>query len=172
MTRMHRLRLALLAALAGIMLLGIGTAAAASFTVKITDDGIDPESITIAVGDTVTWVNETDVTQEMETSDGSMAIATIEPGESASLTFVAAGTVSYRSATDPTLTGTVQIQDGAAPTDAPTAEPVAGGSQPPTDAQAVSSTAAGITLALPLLLLVIALAGLSLTLRRRVARRG
>ncbi|CAN5614747.1 hypothetical protein BH20CHL6_BH20CHL6_19820 [soil metagenome] len=175
MTYLSRIRVALFSALVGGMLLGAGSVAAADYTVDITDEGIDPPTVTIAIGDTVTWTNQTDSSVEMELSDGSMTLAMIAAGESATITFVAAGTLAYQSTTDPDVSGTVIVEESAGETDAPTTAPSDNGSQPPTDTDGVAGISGvapgGINPALPLMLLVAALFSLSVTLRRRATHR-
>jgi Copper binding proteins, plastocyanin/azurin family len=68
-----------------------------------------PTSVTIAVGDTVTWRNTGQAPHNATADDGSFKTQTIENGQSASHTFTQAGTFSYICTIHPNMKGTVRV---------------------------------------------------------------
>ena len=85
------------ATLAALPVLAATAAQAQTHTVTIINFAFTPANLTIAAGDTVTWVNE-DRAAHSAWEDGSNLFDTglIRPGASTSLTFQNAGTFSYR----------------------------------------------------------------------------
>jgi plastocyanin len=82
--------------IAGILgLATLAPATAANQTVTITRAGFVPENVTIAAGETVTWRN-TDTAAHQVVFSRTSCTLTIQPGGSASCTFRAGGTFSYR----------------------------------------------------------------------------
>jgi plastocyanin len=66
-------------------------------TVTIKNFAFSPADLTIAAGDTVTWVNEDRAAHSAwQDSGDAFDTSLIRPGESASLTFSGAGSFSYR----------------------------------------------------------------------------
>jgi plastocyanin len=102
--------------------LGIGTVQAADHDVAISGFSFSPRTITVNVGDTVTWTNS-DAQAHTATSGSAWSTGDIGNGGSASITFRTAGTFAYICAIHPQMTGTVVVQGGSVPqTDtAPTA---------------------------------------------------
>jgi plastocyanin len=93
--------------------------AAETVTVDITNFTFDPGTVTIQVGDTVTWTNNDAMphtatsTDDPATFDGEM-----QPGESFSFTFEEEGTFAYFCEIHPQMEGTIvveaaEIPDGA-----------------------------------------------------------
>src|SRR3954447_3985475 len=80
---------------------------AASASVNMGDFFFSPASVTIAVGDTVTWHNSGQAPHNA-TGDG-ISTGTIDPGGSGSHPFNAAGTFSYICAIRPQMKGTVRV---------------------------------------------------------------
>ena len=106
------------AALSGLVAVGVasGTALAADTPVSIAGFAFAPVTVTVDVGDTVTWTND-DSTAHTATGDG-FDTERLAPGQTASITFSTAGTFAYACAIHPQMRGTVVV--GAAPaTDTP-----------------------------------------------------
>jgi plastocyanin len=82
---------------------------AASASVNAGDFFFSPASVTIAVGDTVTWHNSGQAPHNATANNGSFGTGTINPGGSASHTFNSAGTFSYICTIHPQMKGTVRV---------------------------------------------------------------
>ena len=114
-----------------LALLIAAPAAAADETVTIDDFAFAPGSVTVQVGDTVTWDNQNTTAHTATDSDGAFDTGSIGVGETAEVTFQEAGTYAYICSIHPAMTGTIVVEPaGAAPTAAPTDDSTA----PPTDA--------------------------------------
>ena len=151
-------------------LLGGGSALAANQAVAISGFSFSPASITVSVGDTITWTDSDAQAHTATADDGSFDTGTIGgSGGTGSATFATAGTFPYHCKIHPTMTGTVTVQAAASgggggggattpPTD--TVRPVA---DPGHDEAFVSAVALGVA----------ALAGLLgfATVRRRLIAR-
>lgn len=73
-----------------------GTArASASATVSVGDNFYSPRSVSIAIGDTVTWNNNGQAPHTATADNGSFDTGSFGPGQSRSNTFNSAGTISY-----------------------------------------------------------------------------
>jgi plastocyanin len=83
--------------------------ASASASVTMGDLFFSPASVSIAVGDTVTWRNTGQAPHNATADDGSFKTPTINNGQSASHTFTQAGTFSYVCTIHPNMTGTVRV---------------------------------------------------------------
>jgi plastocyanin len=81
----------------------------ASATVTMGDLFFSPTSVTIAVGDTVTWHNTGQAPHNATADDGSFKTPTLDNGQSASETFDQAGTFSYICTIHPNMKGTVRV---------------------------------------------------------------
>jgi len=68
-----------------------------------------PSSVTIAVGDTVTWRNTGQAPHNAAADDGSFKTRDLNNGQSASETFDQAGTFSYICTIHPQMKGTVRV---------------------------------------------------------------
>jgi plastocyanin len=99
------------------------THAASTVSVEISNFAFQPASVTIQVGDTVTWTN-LDSTAHTATDTGSGALfdGAMNQGESFSYTFTQPGTVNYICTLHPEMTGAVIVQGGSQP---PATEPPA-----------------------------------------------
>lgn len=79
-------------------------AAAGSAVVNVDDKGFSPASVTVALGGSVTWVNQsaTQVHTATTTGDNPVPFDTggLGPGQSGTFSFATAGTYSYNSAID------------------------------------------------------------------------
>jgi plastocyanin len=81
----------------------------ASASVTMGDLFFSPTSVSIAVGDTVTWHNTGQAPHNATADDGSFKTPTINNGESASHTFTQAGTFSYICTIHPQMKGTIRV---------------------------------------------------------------
>jgi plastocyanin len=111
-------------ALGTALLLGAGPVRAAVHTVAISNFAFAPPTITVNVGDSVTWTNA-DTEQHTVTPDKPGAFkgsALIGTGSSYTVTFSTAGTFAYHCEVHPFMTGTVVVR-GATKTAAPTPSP-------------------------------------------------
>jgi plastocyanin len=113
MIRMRRWTLAAAAA-ALAMWVGAGSVLAADGAVTIAGFAFDPASVTIQVGDSVTWTNQ-DSTAHTATAAGAFDTGNIASGASATVTSDTAGTFAYVCSIHPTMTGTVVVQAASAP---------------------------------------------------------
>jgi hypothetical protein len=68
-----------------------------------------PSSVTVAVGDTVTWHNTGQAPHNATADDGSFKTPTLNNGQSASQTFNQAGTFSYTCTIHPQMHGTIRV---------------------------------------------------------------
>jgi plastocyanin len=84
--------------------------AAASGSVTIVDFNFSPGTITVNVGDTVTWVNNGPTPHSATSSSGAFDTGIFPEGESRSHTFNGAGTFSYICTPHPNMRGTVVVQ--------------------------------------------------------------
>ena len=86
--------------------------------VTIKNFAFSPGSISISVGDTVTWTNQDSVSggHTATANDGSFNTGVLKQGQSASHTFTKAGTFAYICAVHPFMKGTIVVTGAAAPT--------------------------------------------------------
>lgn len=148
--------------------------AAASQSVRIVDFAFGPASVTVNVGDTVTWTNEDSAPHTATADDGSFDTGTLGRGQRGSHTFPAAGTVTYYCNVHPSMTGTVVVAGAATAAPDATAAPAA-----PVPASPAAPAATDTDSALPDTgadVLTVALAGVALLaiglpLRRRTRPR-
>jgi plastocyanin len=129
--------------------------AATQHVVDIANVAFGPASLTIAVGDTVTWTNSDSMPHTATDEDDRFDSGNLDPGQSFSFTFTAPGTYAYRCDYHSNMAGTIVVQEAAAPTapspTAPTGQqpaaaasgPGSPGTQPNT---AVAPPGAGIQL--------------------------
>jgi plastocyanin len=82
---------------------------AAAQSVNMGDFFFSPASVTISVGDTVTWHNSGQAPHTATANDGSFDTGTINAGGSGSHTFSTAGTFSYICTIHPNMKGTVRV---------------------------------------------------------------
>jgi plastocyanin len=117
----------------GWLLLGQwAPASAATTTVQISNGGLAPQSLTIAPGTTVKWVNGSSDRRKIRSTSGPDEFeGDLQPGASFTFTFTAPGTYQYRDDRNPDLSnywGTVVVRSGAP---APTPPPAPGATPPP-----------------------------------------
>jgi plastocyanin len=106
--------------------LATGSALAADHDVAISGFTFSPSTVTIDVGDSVTWTNS-DAQAHTATGNG-WNTGDLGNGESGAITFENAGTFDYQCGIHPAMTGRVVVR-------------AAGGTTPPTDTAPVPSTA-------------------------------
>ena len=88
---------------------GGGARKSASASVTMGDLFFSPTSVTIAVGDTVTWHNTGQAPHNATADDGSFKTPDLNNGQSASETFNQAGTFSYICTIHPNMKGTIRV---------------------------------------------------------------
>lgn len=85
-------------------------AAAANAEVKIDNFVFGPQTITVPVGTTVTWVNKDDIPHTVVSTDGVFKSKVRDTDEKFSYTFDKPGTYSYYCSVHPKMTGKVVVQ--------------------------------------------------------------
>jgi len=88
--------------------------AAATGAVTIKDFSFGPATVTVHVGDTVTWANAGPTDHTATANDGGFDTGQLRAGQSASHTFTRAGTFAYHCSLHPFMRGTVQVLAAAA----------------------------------------------------------
>ena len=82
-----------------------------SVTVKIDNFAFDAETITVAPGATVTWINEDDAPHTVVADDGkSFRSKVLDTGDKFSFTFMTEGTWGYFCSVHPHMTGKVVVK--------------------------------------------------------------
>ena len=144
---------------------GAAVALAADHAVGIAGFAYSPASLTIVVGDTVTWTNSDTEAHTTTADDASWDSGSIANGASGTVTFSTAGTFPYHCPIHPARTGTITVQAAAGGGGG-------GATTPPTDTAIadVPATAAGGGPALGLALVGAFLIG-GLAVARRLAAR-
>ena len=84
--------------------------AAADASVTIRDFEFAPTTVTVNVGDTVTWTNDGPTVHTATAEDGSFDTGILRRGESGSATFNQAGTIAYICTPHPYMKATVVVQ--------------------------------------------------------------
>jgi len=87
--------------------------AAASTGVTISDFQFSPASVTVNVGDTVTWTNNGPTPHSATSTSGVFDTGIMDAGQSGSHTFTEAGTFAYICTPHPNMHGTVVVQAAA-----------------------------------------------------------
>ena len=83
---------------------------AANAEVKIENFVFGPQTITVAVGTTVTWTNSDDIPHTSVSTDGVFKSKVLDTDEKFSYTFTKAGTYPYYCTIHPKMTGKVVVQ--------------------------------------------------------------
>ena len=83
---------------------------AANAEVKIDNFSFAPETLTVAVGATVTWTNRDDIPHTVVSTDGVFKSKVRDTDEKFSYTFAKAGTYPYYCSIHPKMTGKVVVQ--------------------------------------------------------------
>jgi plastocyanin len=85
--------------------------------------GYTPASLTVAVGQTVTWTNSGTFPHDASSTDGSWKTPLLNNGASASVTFSNPGTYAYICSPHPWMQGTIVVTAAASPATSPTDVP-------------------------------------------------
>src|SRR5437764_9340644 len=95
--------------IAGLVLAApaLPAAKAGGTTVTIKDRQYDPDPVTVAVGDTITWSNASD--EDHNVRGGPFNSPTLHSGNTFSFTFDQKGTVKYVCDFHPTMKGTIKV---------------------------------------------------------------
>ncbi len=104
----------LLAALLPMTLAATTPARAATHAVEIVDFAFAPATLTIIVGDTVTWTNRDAVAHTATSIAAGFGSGNLEQGESHSVTFTVPGTYDYLCTPHPSMTGRIVVVAAAA----------------------------------------------------------
>ena len=97
---------------------------AADHAVQIQGFAFGPGTLTVAVGDTVTWTNADSAPHTVSAESGAFDSGNLDEGQAFSFTFDTPGTYTYRCDYHSEMTGTIVVQAAAAaPTAAPTSAP-------------------------------------------------
>jgi len=83
---------------------------AAGAVVKIDNFVFGPQTLTVPVGATVTWINRDDIPHTVVSTDGVFKSKVRDTDEKFSYTFAKAGTYPYFCSVHPKMTGTVVVQ--------------------------------------------------------------
>ena len=82
---------------------------AADTSVSMSGSAFGPASISIAVGDTVTWTNDDTAVHDVTEAGGAWTSGVMSPGETFSQTFTDPGTYTYRCLLHAWMWGTVVV---------------------------------------------------------------
>ena len=147
--------------------------AAGATSVPIKDFAFKPASVTVSVGDTVTWTNQDQAPHTATANDGSFDTGNLDKGQSGSHTFSKAGTFAYICSVHPSMKGTVVVtgassggSNGDDTNDATPTSPSSSGTAGDTPSSG-GLPQTGLNL-LPVVLIAILLMGSGTLLRRRV----
>lgn len=104
--------LALVGAIASVLTLAApAPTRAAEHTVQITDSTFSPATLTIEVGDTVTWRNADDRPHTATSNDGAFDSGNLDEGVGFSFTFTEPGTFTYRCDYHPEMQATIVVEE-------------------------------------------------------------
>ena len=81
-----------------------------TYNVDIANFEFSPQTLTIKVGDTVTWTNQDSIRHDIKSNDGDFYSIPLNQGESYSFTFSQPGTFEYRCGLHPTMKGTIIVE--------------------------------------------------------------
>jgi plastocyanin len=146
--------------------------AAASSGVTIKNFAFSPGSVSVHVGDTITWTNQDDAPHTATAKNGSFNTGILQKGKSGSHTFTSAGTIAYICSVHPNMHGTVVV--AAASSSGSTGGGAGSGTPAPSTAATPSTSGGlpqtGLDLA-AVVLVAMLLMGSGTVLRRRVGGR-
>jgi plastocyanin len=90
---------------------GAGDAGSAKAEVTIDNFSFNPQSLTVAIGTTVTWTNKDDVPHTVVSDDkATFRSKALDTDEHFSFTFTKAGTYSYFCSVHPKMTGEIVVK--------------------------------------------------------------
>ena len=87
-----------------------GQPSAATAEVKIDNFSFAPQTVTVSVGATVTWINRDDIPHTTVSTDGAFKSKVMDTDEKFSYTFDKAGTYPYYCSIHPKMTGKILVQ--------------------------------------------------------------
>jgi plastocyanin len=93
-----------------VFALGVPTVLAADKGVAIRDFAFGPRTLTVRVGDSVTWTNRDSVAHSATAHGGAFDTGLIPGGRSRSVRFMVEGTYRYICTPHPSMTGTVMVR--------------------------------------------------------------
>jgi plastocyanin len=104
----------LLAALAGILMLHsaqarIAQKSSSPIEVHVDNFSFDPETLTVPVNSTVTWINKDDVPHVIASSDGVFKSKALDTDDKYSYTFTKSGTYNYYCSVHPKMVGKIVV---------------------------------------------------------------
>jgi plastocyanin len=136
------LALALVSALAALMTLGLPPPTrAAQHAVQIADSAFSPATMTIAVGDTVTWTNADGRPHTVTSNDGAFDSGNLNEGQVYSFTFSEPGKYTYHCNYHDQMQASIVVEAASAPAPAPSQ--AAAGTGTGDDTAATNADAAG-----------------------------
>jgi amicyanin len=105
-----------------LLLLAPGQASAASYRVAMQGYAFAPASLTVRVGDAVTWTNGDTAPHDVKTTSGPVAIHSpmLNKGQSWTYTFTTAGSYGYYCTVHPDMTARITVLPEPTPTPTPT----------------------------------------------------
>lgn len=86
------------------------SAPAAQNSIQISSFSFSPASLTVKVGDTVTWTNQDSVGHSATADDKSFDTGILGQGKSGTITFSKAGTYTYYCSVHTSMSGTIVVQ--------------------------------------------------------------
>lgn len=87
-----------------------GGGATSGTDVTITGFAFSPATLSVAVGDTVTWTNEDSAPHTVTADDGTFDSGNLATGETFTQTFDTAGTYDYHCTVHPSMTATIVVK--------------------------------------------------------------
>ncbi len=78
--------------------------------VTIQNMAFSPATLTVKVGDKITWTNQDSVGHSATADDNSFDTGVLSQGQSESVTFSKAGTYTYHCSVHPNMKGTITVQ--------------------------------------------------------------
>ncbi len=87
-----------------------GTSTTANNAVTIQNMAFSPATLTVKVGDKVTWTNQDTVGHSATADDASFDTGVLAQGQSGSATFTKAGTYAYHCKVHPSMQATIIVQ--------------------------------------------------------------
>ncbi|WP_299303957.1 cupredoxin family copper-binding protein [uncultured Litoreibacter sp.] len=94
---------------AAALLATTSLALAADHTVTITGFSFQPANLTIAAGDTVTFVNKDGAPHTATAKRGGFDTGNLSRGKAAKITFASAGSFAYFCKIHPSMTGSIKV---------------------------------------------------------------
>lgn len=83
---------------------------AADHAIAIKGTSFEPNAVTVAVGDTVTFTNTNRAQHTATADDGSFDTGRLKMGETATVTMETAGTVAFKCTVHPGMRGTIEVK--------------------------------------------------------------